>query len=90
MLLGSIDHVKLFIVLNAHNELVRLVLDTSRHITVREVSFGQRHHKFKRTFYWIALQLAKEHAVISTEADLTFSRGHNDVKDSIDLERLCL
>ena len=90
LLLGTVDHVKLLVVLDTHYKLVWLVLDTSRYITLGEVRLCQRHHKFKCSFCRIALQLAKEHAVITAKADFTFSCRHNDVKDSIDFERLRL
>ena len=38
----------------------------------------------------VTLELAEEHAVIATEANLALARRHDDVKNCVDLERLRL
>ena len=90
LLLYSVDHVKLVVVLYAHDKLVRLVLDASRHVPVCKVSLSEGHYELKGALLGVPLELAEEHAVVATEADLGLARRHDDVKNCVDLERLRL
>ena len=91
LFLRSIDHVKLFVVLDAHYKFVGRIFDTPGYIALRKISLREAHHQFKRsTFRRVSLQFTKEHSVIATETNFAFARGHNNVKDCIDLERLGL
>ena len=90
LFLCPINQVKLIVVLNADDELVWHVLDTSWNISVRKVSLGERHYQFKCAFDWVSFELTKEHAVVTAKADLAFSRSHNDVENGVYLERFCL
>ena len=67
---GSINQVKLFIVLQTDNELVRLILNASRYIPICKVCLRQRHQQFKCTFLSVSFQLAKEHTIVATKANL--------------------
>ena len=90
LFLRSIYQIELIIILDTDCKLVWYVFDTTRNISVSKVSLCQRHNQFKSALIWISLELSKEHAVVSTEADLALFRGHDDVKNCVDLERLGL
>lgn len=85
-----VDKVKLIIVLNANDELVWQVLDTSWNISVRKVSLSERHYQFKCAFDGFPFELTKEHAIVAAKADLAFSRSHNDVENGVYLKRFGL
>lgn len=89
-LLGSVNHVKLLIVLDTYDELIRLIFDAPRNVSICKVSLRQRHHKFKSAFCLITLQLAKEHSIVPAEADLSLSRRHDNVEDCVHLQGLRL
>ena len=76
--------------MDADHEFVGLVLDTSRHVPVCKVGLRQRHQQFEGALVHIALQLAKEHAVVPTETDLALPTRDDNVKDCVHLQRLCL
>ena len=86
--LNSVQHVKLLVVLNAHNELVGHVFDATRYVSICKVSLSEGHYELEGAFVRVTLQLTKEHAIVATEADLTLASRHDDVEDSIDLEGL--
>lgn len=88
--LGAINHVKLFVILDAHYELVRLVLDTAGYVAVGEVNLSERHQKLKSALLRISLELAEEHAIVTAKADLALARRHDDVEDRVHFKRLRL
>ena len=88
--LRAINHVKLVVVLDAHHELVGLVLDSARNVTVGEVNLSQAHLKVEGALLRIPLEFAEKHAVVAAEADLSLARRHNDVENGVDFQRLRL
>lgn len=90
LLLGAVYHVKLVVVLDANHEFVRRVLDSPGHVPICKVGLCQRHQQLKSALVHIALQLAKEHAVVPAETDFALPARYDNVKDCVHLQRLCL
>lgn len=90
LFLGAVDHVKLLVVLDADYELVGGVLDSAGNIAVSEVDLGEGHLQLEGPLHLVPLQLAKEHPIVSAEANLFAPRRHYDVENCVYFQRLRL
>lgn len=90
LFLGPVNHVKLFVVLNADDELVGGKLDSARNIPVGKVDLGERHLQLEGPLLLVPLQLPKEHPVVAAETNLFAPCRHDDVENCVYFQRLRL
>jgi hypothetical protein len=70
LLLGAVDHVKLLILEQAHDELIICVLHSAADVLFNEVGLFVLDDKFESPVRDVAVNFDEVHAVVTTEAEL--------------------